>query len=503
MKTTDKTWDESRKRRAPSLLPIVLALVLAGPCLARDGLPPGSAKVPVRMEQAVLIGDWEQIVQAVSASEVLDAPAVVRLIVGHASLASNRNNDALRLFASAVNDADRQAWDRWTELFVAQAQESPMAWYFKGDAHARCRNWQEATQCFDEAIRLDPQCYLAWNARGVVAHAVGNTLEARLCFYKAVRAKKDFADAYASRGTLNVYQHSVTNRARSGPRHLFALAARYSRDKQPLVPLIGRGCTLYGTRDYDDALACFRAIPQDSDLTALVTRNAVATELARLNRSLQQARKLGTFVERMELNLEDGRQVVIDAPDSDILMNSSNWEIVEIEINLGIIKIRVRPTPPKDKDKDGGKGGDKGGQQGQGQGQGNGEGEKQPEGNTEGTTSAPQVAPVELLPPGMVDLPGGIILPGPGINPERRGPTVVLDQYVNLASVLDQVTTAVSQQVTSASLTAGSQASPETGSSPSPLGGVDGDVSGVQSTRDDWAVCSVYGLLYAVPLTDG
>lgn len=516
MKIKDRAQRPSRKCRGLSLLPIMLVWVLTRPCLAFDRLPAGDAEVPADMEQAVLAGQWEQIAQTVPVRETLTAPAVVRMIVGHASLASNRNNDALRLFASTVNDADRQAWDRWTESFVARAPTSAEAWYLRGDAQARRRNWQEATQCFDEALRLDPQCYLAWNARGVVAHAVGNTLEARLCFYKAVRAKADFADAHASRGTLNVYQRSVTNRDRSGPRHSFALAAQYSRDKQPIVPLIGRGCTLYGTEDYEEALACFRSVPQDCDLTALATRNAVATELARLNRSLHQAQELGTFVQHMELNLDDGQQVVIEAPDSGILMSSSGWGITGIDIHIPpIITIHLGPKPTPGGTgtggNDGGKGGNNGGGENGGEegdkggqpGQGNGGGEEQPAGNTEGATSAPADAPVELLPSGGIGLPGGIILPDPDTEREEMRPTVVLNEYANLANVLDQVTTAVSRQTAGVSVATSSQTTFETGSTSSPLGGVDADVSGVQSTRDDWAVCSVYGLLYAVPLTEG
>ena len=113
------------------------------------------------------------------------------------------------MFASALNDADRKTWQTWADPFAKGHEDNAIAWYFQGDAHARLLEWEPAAECLDKAIELDPNCYLALNARGVVTHAVGNTIMARTYFVKATKANEDFADAHASRGTLNVYLRSV------------------------------------------------------------------------------------------------------------------------------------------------------------------------------------------------------------------------------------------------------------------------------------------------------
>ncbi len=511
MITMNSRDNESREdRRYGPVVAVLVLLAIGARAMSKDCPPP--SQVTPAAERAILSGDWEQVLKTLGPVDGPNLPPVIRMIAGHAYLATNRNNDALRLFASALNDADRQAWNEWTASFVAGHGRSAVAQYLRGDALARQQDWQAASACFDEALRLDPQCYLAANARGVVAHAVGNTIEARMYFLKTARIKKDFADAYASRGTLNVYLHSVARDRRGGQEQPFETAQHYSRDENAVVALIGRGCVLYGQQNYEGALACFQAVPDASDLAPLARRNGMGAATARLERSLKEAQRLGTFVQTMELDLADNQKVTVQTePSSPGVVFSASWGVTEIEINLGIINIHVGPKPGSDTG-NGGKGGDNGGDNGGDKGgdKGGNEGGDKDAGKDSNPSVAPNVAmlPLEILPrnPYVIDLPDltGGLTDGRIETPQLPGRTG--DLYSNLATALTELTSTVDRQT--ASVASGPSISPSNTMSQTPtaqqgpLGGVNGNVAGITSNRGDWSVCSVYGLLYRIP-TEG
>jgi Tfp pilus assembly protein PilF len=235
--------------------------------------------VPVDVEQAALAGDWNQVWTSSGAEKTNPEPAELRLIKGHACLALNHNNQSLELFASALNDVDRKAWQTWADNFARAHQDNAIAWYFQGDAHARLKEWDVAIQCFDKAIALDAKCYLALNARGVVTHAVGNTIMARTYFVKATKAKEDFADGYASRGTLNVH----SNPADAHDHYLRAQSV--SQDRNPALSLIGIGCAHYSKGDYKTAQKLFRSVPEDTFATTIAKQNARYAEAEELQRT--------------------------------------------------------------------------------------------------------------------------------------------------------------------------------------------------------------------------
>ena len=90
-----------------------------------------------QLEQVLLAEDWEKIVNMLSKDNDPNLPVVHQLIKAHACLATNRNNESLCLFLGASSNDDLQEWNKWSEDFATRQPESPIAYYFKGDAAAR------------------------------------------------------------------------------------------------------------------------------------------------------------------------------------------------------------------------------------------------------------------------------------------------------------------------------------------------------------------------------
>ena len=108
---------------------------------------------------------------------------------------------------------------------------------------------------------------------------------------RATQVKEDFADAYASRGALNVYSGNVGNEP-AGETH-FDKAICRSRDEAPQLPLIGLGCLHYGALEYDKARACFESVSKNSPIKPMAVRNILATELSKLSAIAPEAREVG------------------------------------------------------------------------------------------------------------------------------------------------------------------------------------------------------------------
>lgn len=289
----------------------VWPLLLCTAMLAGLPFPASAQSVPYvdmgQVERAVLAEDWERILRLVN-----DNPSspVLRAIRGHACLALNNNNESLRLLVSISSEADSRQWQQWATEFADRNSRSAIAHYFKGDALARLQQWQASLAELNEATRLKPECYLAHNASGVVLHALGNARDARTEFAKALSHKKDFADAYASWGTLNVNDSTTRDSARTstgrsressskdGTKY-FKMALAINRDY--VLPRNGYGCVYYGQQRYDDAAKCFASVPEESVISGLVAHNSLAVELGRLDETIKQADDAGMSVTAIQM----------------------------------------------------------------------------------------------------------------------------------------------------------------------------------------------------------
>lgn len=514
---------------------------------AKYGAPPISEREKSEAERlltaAVLAQDWDGIVGMLAAVNDANLPAYCRAVKGHACLATNRSNESLELFASLLDSEDLASWQKWSDALAQRHPESASAWYLKGDAHARQRQWRQAEECFSKALQLDAKCYLAWNARGVAAHALGNTLLARTYFVKATQAKEDFADGYASRGVLNIYTGMVRKDQSSGAEECFAKARQSSQDSHPVLPEIGMGCVHYGRQEYPEAKQCFEAISDACDLAPIARSNALAADVGKLLLVVAQAKKVGTFVQTKEYMLTGGQVAEIAESPQGLtvsFLNGQSWGITGVDLHIPpFITIHWGPKPPTtdgtpvsndDKEKQGtnsngetvepteatnlppgvvasttgpGKRGGRGGgitrppswrpPTRPGQDRPRPGGEPKPGGKPKRAVIADIP---ELRPPLITDL--DVIMPA-GSESDHY---IMVDNIATVASIVDAVTLEMTRQTPGAGTTfaAGRVSAPTLGANR--LGGVDGDVRGVRSNRGAWMVSVVYGLLYPVPRSE-
>ncbi len=398
------------------------------------------------LTNAVLREEWAAIVDMLSLVNDANLPAEYRAIKGHACLATNRSNESLELFMSLLNGMDQRSWQRWSDEFARQYPERALALYLQGDGLARLGRWREAETCFSRALQLDPQCYLAWNARGVTSHALGNTLMARMYFSKANKAREDFADAYASRGALSVCLRSLRE-GETGPEGLFMNAFRCSQNKEPALVLLGLGCVKYGKQVYDESRRHYDNIPQTSCLSALAQRDALMVELARLEHMSEMAGDVGTSVIGQTLHVN----MNYDSDSGGI--SDEDWSRI---IQIAYEKLeRLRQLYSEQC----------------------------------GGAAAASAYCQELLRQ-ITELEEAIAEITRG---NRKG---------NVRPLLDAVTDMVVVAIGEVNRAMANRRGRNSENRPRDLGGVDSDVGGIRVNRGGWKVSTVYGLLYPVPGLD-
>jgi len=175
-----------------------LMLVMTLACSAQLRAAPG---ITPQTEQALLRGDWAAVATQTAAAATGDP--VAHLIRAHALLAQNQNDDSACTFVSA-DQADVEAWERWTAALVNTHGSEALAWYFRGDALARRARWPDAIEAFSKGIERDHRNPLLLNARGVSLARMQRWDAAVVDLDAAARARRDFADAYANRGVVTL-----------------------------------------------------------------------------------------------------------------------------------------------------------------------------------------------------------------------------------------------------------------------------------------------------------
>ena len=116
-------------------------------------------------EKAFLNGDWNRVINALEKEDAMVADPVARLLMGHASLATNRNNAAALLFLSVRKPADLKKWSQWAEKFLGTRPRNPVANYLATDALARNGKIDRAIDGFTKVLEVKPNFALARNAR--------------------------------------------------------------------------------------------------------------------------------------------------------------------------------------------------------------------------------------------------------------------------------------------------------------------------------------------------
>lgn len=211
------------------------------------------------LEDAVLKSNWKKVVDFLEKDDQKANDPVARLLMAHASLATNRNNASTRLFLSVKEEKELKTWSDWTASLLRKHSQSATARYLAADAKARTGNLQEAIIGFSQALEVKDDFALALNARGV-AHVFNNEWdEAGVDFYRASQVAPAFADAYANLGTLAVLQESSL---RQGDAALIAFNQAVELNPDFALAYNGRGCLYFGSGEFERAAEDFRRASQ-------------------------------------------------------------------------------------------------------------------------------------------------------------------------------------------------------------------------------------------------
>lgn len=229
-----------------SLLPLGLLLVF----LCLSSVAGKACTIETEVEDAVLKGDWNQAMERLKSEDSNAQNPIARLIMGHACLATNRNNQSLLLFLSVEDKNDLDRWLTWSESLVRHHPQSPIAHYLLGDAKARMGNLDGAIEEFNQSLKRDEEFALALNSRGVIYTIMNKVDEAVIDLSSATQIRPDLADAWANLGSLYILQE-----APQGALEVFDKAIGVNPEFA--LAYNGRGCAKFGQGDLDGAVADF------------------------------------------------------------------------------------------------------------------------------------------------------------------------------------------------------------------------------------------------------
>jgi len=257
---------------------MLLSLVLLA--AVRSGRADEPAKVEDHgvtpaVEGALLRENWPQVAEQLKDVTAETGSPVLRLLKGHACLALNRNNEALRMFLSVSTDKEREEWKERTASFAGSHPESAIGGYLRGDALARCGMHEEAVHALSKCLAARQDSALALNARGVVFATLGKFTQAREDLLAARRAAPSFAEAHASFGTYIVQRRTDAGIAEKS----FETALKHSPSY--VLALNGIGACAAVRQDWQRA----KKLLTEAEDVSMYCLGEVA-ELVRLNRDL-------------------------------------------------------------------------------------------------------------------------------------------------------------------------------------------------------------------------
>ena len=339
---------------------------------------------------------------------------------------------------------------------------------------------------------------------------LGNSLMARMYFNKARTAREDFADVYASLGTLSIYSGSALRGNDTATQEWFTRARQNSRNSIPVLPELGMGCVHYERREYAEAKRCFVAIPDTSDLAPIARRNMLCIELDQMLQTLTDAKKAGTFVQSKEYELDDGQTVTVQESGQGLVVSftrSNDWGVTGIDIHIPpFITIHWGPKPSPGGEQGGGDD-DNGGEGGDGNGGDDGAEEVQ-------STVGPDIPIVYsqrvikvIREDGRIiyiDPDTGIVIGTEDSDDESSGEqqdsrSIVLNANAIVSNIVSSVAAEMNREVAAGSTTGILSGRSESRLNLDRYGGVDADISGIASSGRRPEVSTIYGLLYPIP----
>ena len=215
--------------------------------------PPCSLAIGATLEDAVLKGDWKGVIRILEKDDKNANDPVARLIMAHACMVTNRDNEAFLLFHSVKESKDKEQWIQWTGSLLKKHPENPMALYLSADALSRQGKLKEAIDRLSKAISLKPDFSSAMALRGVLYFLTNSPDIAIVDLTSAAEIAPDNAYAHA---VLGIYD--VLIRAPEGA--LEQLNKAIQINPRFSLAYNGRGCAYFGMGEFDKAAWDFRTV---------------------------------------------------------------------------------------------------------------------------------------------------------------------------------------------------------------------------------------------------
>lgn len=237
------------------------------------------------IEASLERADWEKLASTLTSSPepeslVCKREPTLRFLAGHALLATNRNNEATLCFACAddtAGSATLKNWYKWTKNLVRQHPNWSTVRYLYADALARLGLFEEAAFELDQVLAVNPQNYLARNARGVVNWVMGvqdTTMlplqDSAIMDFQIAAQQTGFADAWANLGVLDLYQGYNPENAKEN------FEQALGRDSSFALAVNGRACAFGALGDLKHAQKDIARAKRLCSSVAFVAQNAVA-----------------------------------------------------------------------------------------------------------------------------------------------------------------------------------------------------------------------------------
>ena len=200
------------------------------------------------LENIILKENWKEAIETLQRDNKKAHDPVARLVMAHACLATNRNNESMLLFLSVKDRDGLRLWSEWTESLLKEHSQNPSALYLSADAKLRSGAIEAAKEGFSQALQAKEDFALAYNARGVLHVLTDEWDKALIDFYQATKLAPDFADAHANLGT-----YWVLKEAPEGAIEAFNKALAINKDFA--LAYNGRGCAYFGSGSYEAAIA--------------------------------------------------------------------------------------------------------------------------------------------------------------------------------------------------------------------------------------------------------
>jgi tetratricopeptide (TPR) repeat protein len=221
---------------------VVALLIVVLPFAGTKALEPA-------IQSAALNADWQVILRRLDPRNHPAADPVDRMLMAHAHLALNHNNEAACAFKALGTPEALTAWAAWAKATATAHPDRAFAQYALGDALARQKDWAGALAAFDNGLRTKDSRVkpLLENARGNVLVASGQADAALVVLDNARSTYPRFADLQASYGT------SLLTTAAGAPGALDAFIQAIKLNKDFALAHNGRAAASFALGKWKDA----------------------------------------------------------------------------------------------------------------------------------------------------------------------------------------------------------------------------------------------------------